>query len=195
VAGEWTKDLGKVPQGSQFETRFKLRNSISGEINLLTVLKSCACLSPELSKSTLAPGEETELVVQWRSGAFRGRSASDLIVVYVDAEGKRRGSRLRITADVIPDVDYSPASLVFQSGQKASREIIFKPGGQKALSLLTAACTHRAFQARLDVERGKVDVAFNPDEWPDEDASVELIIQTNSPNEPILRIPLRVATS
>lgn len=63
----------------------------------------------------------------------------------------------------------------------------------KEFAINRAWCTHRAFKAYLLPDEAKVEVSFDPTHWPEDRPKAFLRIETNSPNEPVIRIELTVA--
>ncbi len=65
-------DFGQVEYGQVLEYSFKLRNSGKEILEIKRVATSCACTTGKVEKEKLNPGEETNLVVKYDTGAMSG---------------------------------------------------------------------------------------------------------------------------
>jgi len=99
---------------------------------------------------------------------------------------------LRVEAEVIPDIEYQPRRLIFAPDRKASQVITFSPRLEPKAAVTRVYTSHRAFTARLLAGRSQVEVAFDPSQWPKENPMIELIVETNSDNERLIKIPVMV---
>jgi hypothetical protein len=192
LAVEPVLKLGERSQGEVIDAEFVLVNHCKCDIEIVNVVKSCSCSAYELAKSSLQSGEKTTLKVKWRTHASRGDFYSDLAIVYDKSDGGRDTSRVRLEADVVPDIRYEPVRLSFETGKKGEQVVAFFPGHQPDVTVVRAYCTHRAFQAQMHADSSGVRVTFDPALWPPDGPRVDLVVETTSPNEPVCRLPLVV---
>jgi len=68
-------DFGYVPQNSQVSRVFRLRNDGDDTLLITRVVPGCGCTKTPLEKSTLAPGENTELEIIFSTRTYSGRVA------------------------------------------------------------------------------------------------------------------------
>lgn len=72
VAEELTYDFGQMQVGTKLEHKFKIANDGDAPLELVAGKSTCKCTKFELGKTTLQPGEETVLHIQWH-GKFQDR--------------------------------------------------------------------------------------------------------------------------
>jgi len=199
VAEAPERDLGELGQGVTAEVEFRLVNRCRGPIKVVDVVKGCDCLSPEISKGLLTPGETATLKTRWETRARRGRTATEILVVYIRGDGSREAVPLKIKADVVPDYDVEAPDLVYGEGRPAERVVRFVPRRLPALALTGSSCTHPAFRAVLGADNATVAVRFDPARWsedvtdrPGDHPDAELLVRTSSASAPLCRVPLFV---
>jgi len=66
-------DFGYVPQNSEISRVFQLRNAGDDTLLITKVVPGCGCTKTPLQKSTLAPGESTELEIIFSTRTYSGR--------------------------------------------------------------------------------------------------------------------------
>lgn len=131
--------------------------------------------------------------ITWEIGTKRGKIGTNVEVFYIKSIGDApRKVTTKLIADVMPDLYYSPEELHFCRGRASKQSIIFSPGSLARCEVLDAQCTHRAFQLSLNRAERMLDIIFDPKLWSQDMESAQVIVKTNSPNEPICRIPLWV---
>jgi len=185
-------DRGELSQGEKVHATFDLVNHFPQPLEITKVVTGCTCSKAELSTKHVEPDDHLLLTVSWKTGTARGRSGTDLQVVFQLADGTRGSKILGIQGDVVPDVVYDPTEVVFINGKVASATVHFYPGRQKEFKIRKAFCNHAAFVAHLHGDES-VRVTFQPDKWLAEDRSKpNLIVETDSLNEPQMILPLRV---
>ena len=188
-----THDFGVVRQGSAVSVTFRLTNMASDPLRIMEVLSGCDCTSAEIPQHPLDPGETVEFPVTWKVGSRRNQVSSDLLILSSFAEGELSTSRLTLRANVESDVAYDPLSLTFKEGCPEKRIVTISPGAMKTLVLSKAYSTHRAFVAEVLPGARQVQVTFDPQQWESDIGTGCLIVETNSPNEPQCKVPLKVS--
>ena len=191
-------DVGEVGQGETKSVEFELVNHSSQPLEIKDVSTTCSCTNVNLAKRVLAPSERVTLTADWRTGASRGKRATDLVVLFTPADGPPDRITLSVQGTVAPDVQYSPDRLDFDQEAAATKTVTFSPGRLATAAVKKARCTHRAFTATLAEGSNDVAVSFDPAKWEVSDDSLPpgsigfLEVETTSPHEPICRIPLGV---
>ncbi len=69
---ETTYDFGKIKQGEIVKHIFKFKNDGENPLIISAAQASCGCTVPEYTKEPLAPGAESEIVVQFNSTGKMG---------------------------------------------------------------------------------------------------------------------------
>jgi hypothetical protein len=114
-----TRDFGKVFQKARLHADFQLSNRSRAPIKIAEVLKDCDCTDVKIRGRDLAPGQSTTISATWNTGTRRGRSGTQLVVLYTNPMGgSPRTLRIPMGADVIPDVTYFPSELDFAGGER-----------------------------------------------------------------------------
>jgi hypothetical protein len=184
--------FGEVDQGKTFTATFHLANRESESVKVVSITKNCDCTKPEMTKTSLGPGESADLKIEWKSGASRGEIESHIQVIYMKASGGApEKTVLRLAAIVIPDIACEPSELVFKEGVKETQQVTLSPR-HPDLKCLQAYCTQRAFKVVSGVENMRLSVSFEPARWAKDLRGAFLLIKTTNPTEPYVRIPIRV---
>ena len=68
-------DFGEINYGQVVEHVFKVKNTGSEILEIKRVATSCACTTAKISKEQISPGQETELMVTYNTGAMSGTHA------------------------------------------------------------------------------------------------------------------------
>jgi hypothetical protein len=187
------RNFGTVQQGQTVATSFTLVNKGPEGVRVVSVSKKCDCTDAKLEKYFINPGESTTLSVTWEIGAKRGKASSNVEVIYIiSTGGVPQELMTELTADVLPDLNFSPEELHFGSGLTNKQSIIYSPASFAKLEVLSAQCSHRAFQVVLNRIESRLEITFDPEIWPQDVDSAQVVVKTNSPNEPICHIPLWV---
>jgi hypothetical protein len=148
---------------------------------------------PEISKSSLGPGEGGDITAVWKTGRSRGRSRTVLSVVYaLDGGEKARRLTLSLHADVVPDLSCDPSVLSFHLGAAAKQVVFLHPAATKPIEVKRAYCAHRAFNAKLSADQSQVEVEFDPSLWVSGYGKSQLLLETDSANDPTCIVALGV---
>ncbi len=106
-----SRDFGAVARGQLLNYPFRVTNSTSATIRIANVRVSCGCTSAYAAQTTLAPGEETAVVVQMDTRRF---ASSKTVTVYVQFDQPRfEEVRLWVRANSRDDVFVTPEVLKF----------------------------------------------------------------------------------
>ncbi|MCI0404694.1 MAG: DUF1573 domain-containing protein [candidate division Zixibacteria bacterium] len=77
-----TWDFGFIPRGAKVTHNFLLKNAGNDTLRITNVRKSCGCTAAPLRKTTLPPGDTTQLEVTFSSGSYQGPVSK---AVYVES--------------------------------------------------------------------------------------------------------------
>ncbi len=192
IADRPVRDLGQLRQGAVVPIDFELTNRGRCSLVLKRVFKSCTCAEAELAQGALEPGESTTLKAVLQTGVARGAFAMRLGVAYQQEGTEEAFLPLQVVAEVTPDIQYDPQVVEFV-GEERTKVVTFSWDYDGEAPVKWAGPSHRAFRAEVRPDRATVDVTFDRQQWPASEApAVDLVVQTASKNESILRIPMRV---
>lgn len=65
-------DFGEIQYGDEVTHTFKIKNSGDEVLEIIKVATSCGCTSAEVSRKKINPGEYTDLLVTYDTGAMSG---------------------------------------------------------------------------------------------------------------------------
>ncbi len=75
-------DFGFIPRGAKVTHNFLMKNVGNDTLRITNVRKSCGCTAAPLRKTTLPPGDTTQLEVTFSSGSYQGPVSK---AVYVES--------------------------------------------------------------------------------------------------------------
>jgi len=99
VDEKYTWDFGKAKEGDILTHTFILKNESSKTLNIKNVNTSCGCTTSEVKKTSLEPGESTDIEVKFNSKGYLGPVQKFIYVNTDDVDNPV--IRLIIKADVI----------------------------------------------------------------------------------------------
>ena len=110
-------DFGPIMDVESYQTTFPFVNSGSGSLVIEQVKAGCGCTTPELEKKVFAPGEASEIRVNFKpKGA--GRQTKRITVYSNDPD--EPVITLAIKADITPFVTATPKMVRFQNATTGS---------------------------------------------------------------------------
>lgn len=139
VVGSPSVDFGEQPQKAELAHTFQLRNVSSMRVRVVEYRSSCSCMAtpPQTGgKLILAPGEQLDVPVTFKTGTQQSTATGTLIVSYgnlTETDDAINVSQLalRLTARITPPYRITPDVLDFGSvtdlspaGQTKSFEIV-----------------------------------------------------------------------
>ncbi len=98
TADSTTWDFGTVVAGTALVHTFVLTNTGTDALHITSVSTSCGCTVAQLAKSTLAPGESTNLTVTWHSS---GTGDSSKTVTVRSDDPANPQLQFSLTADLV----------------------------------------------------------------------------------------------
>jgi hypothetical protein len=106
LIGEPRYDFGVMAPGSEGEHLFKVKNVGQKELNLRIGASTCKCTVGDLNKSSLQPGEETDVKLSWtvKQGVREFTQSAQLITT----DPNHPAVTLQITGKVVGDFEYVP---------------------------------------------------------------------------------------
>jgi Protein of unknown function (DUF1573) len=118
-------NFGSVTNGVPVTHTFKIRNAGTGTLIIGGVNTSCGCTAAKPTKSTLAPGEESDIKVTFDTRFEKGPSTRTITVLTNDP--KHPQSELTLKGDVKVQVAANPSEIAFgnvKHGTEPTRQVL-----------------------------------------------------------------------
>jgi Protein of unknown function (DUF1573) len=196
---ELSRDFGAVPHGPTLTHPFRVVNRTNATVQIASVRVSCGCTTARILQSTLAPGQETAVVIEMDTRRFVGTKS---VTIYVQfSQPKFDEVRLVIQANSREDVYVLPETLAFGKIKRGvtdptSATVTFL--GNQNLQITGVSCDTNYVQLGFEQLRRsagevsyKLTAAMRPDapvgKW-----FTDVWIQNNNPASPRIRVPLTV---
>jgi Protein of unknown function (DUF1573) len=200
VPTEYEHDFGNIRQGVSAKVEFGLTNRTNQRVKIIGVHAQCECSNHSLSADDLAPSTAAKLNVEWKIKGRRGRSETQILVRYKRADGSGDSFQLSLTANVLPDYNVEPAELAIDPTRRESQLLRISTNRQNDFSILKAYSPVRAIQSRILPDKRQVAVSLDPRVWANNHAERTstdkstsfLVIETDSPNEPMHYVKLTI---
>jgi Protein of unknown function (DUF1573) len=196
---ELSRDFGSVPHGPTLTHPFRIVNRTNATVQIANVRVSCGCTTARVLQSTLAPGQETALLVEMDTRRFIGTKS---ITIYVQfSQPKFDEVRLWVQANSREDVYVQPETLAFGKIKRGTTDptsatVTFL--GNQNLQVTGVSCDTNYVRLGWEQLRRsagevsyKVTASMRPDAPPGK-WFTDLWIQTNNPAMPRIRVPLTV---
>lgn len=184
-------DFGTVGQLETLHAEYRFVNHFPSAVNIQEILKGCSCADVDFSPRRLEPNESGKLTISWRIGGRRGKATEVVTVIAVPEEtGGTAVVPVRLTAVVEPDVVCEPTEVRFERKQPGKQVLRFAPGRMSDVRILTTYPSLKALQATIDPGTGTVEVRFDPTKLDENDLSASVMVQTTSPKEPWVTVPV-----
>lgn len=191
-----TIDAGQTLARKPLEQTFQLKNTSSQTIRITEVAAACGCVRRHLSRNELPPGASTELLVAINlhtqpagpnSWSFTVRARTD--------QGPLPDLTLQVKADVRKEILLEPVSMVLITDNEATGKLqITDTRSGKSLSNLKARTGIPGVEVVPDEQMGQRQsfVVRVTATCPRGHHADELILTSNDPDYPELRLPLRI---
>lgn len=189
-------DFGKVFEGQKVDHVFRFQNGGDAPLIIDRVRSSCGCTAALVSSTSLAPGEVGEVRTSFDSNRFSGEVVKTIYLYTNDAGQSPTQFNLRGTVE--REIEINPGQLDLGSlpaGRGREARVEFTNRGPKELELLGVKSTLAEVTASIPQSRiapGK-SVAVVTKVAPKSGRgrlSGYLLVQTNSPHMPELRVPI-----
>jgi len=195
---ELSRDFGSVARGQIVTHPFRVANTTKNTVHISHVRVSCGCTSAQALQTTLAPGQETAILVQMDTRRFY---STKNVTVYVQFDQPRfEEVRLWVQANSRDDVSIQPDALAFgriKRGSSPSAQVTISFfGGQYEVTEVQCESNYVTPVCKLvRREGGEVSYQLAANLRPDAPAGkwfTDLWLKTNSPTMPKVRVPLTV---
>jgi hypothetical protein len=118
-------NFGSVTNGVPVTHTFKIRNAGTGNLIIGAVNTSCGCTAAKPTKTTLAPGEESEVKVTFDTRFDKGPATRTITVLNNDPKNPQ--AELTIKGDVKVQVAATPSEIAFgnvKHGTEPTRQVL-----------------------------------------------------------------------
>jgi hypothetical protein len=196
---ELAKDFGSVPRGPALVHHFRVANTTTAPINIASTRASCGCVTAQILKNHLLPGEETAILVRMDTTRFTGARSVTIYVVF--DRPSLDEARLLLSAVGRDDFTLSPDTLAFGQVRKASTGAVSTTitfYGQSPVQITDVRSETNYVRATVEeVSRKKNVVVYQLTAYLRNDAPVgrwfsDIWLKTNNTNLPQIRVPVTV---
>lgn len=196
---EFSKDFGSVPRGPTQKHSFRVVNNTRGNVRIASIRPSCGCVSTEVGKTQLKPGEVTHITALMDTTRFTGPRT---VTIYVQFDQPAfEEVRLWVQANARNDFALTPDTLAFGHIKRggtptASVQIFFYGSNETAIT--EVKCESNYIKPRVrEVRRLDSEVVYELTARLRADTPVgkwytDVWLKTNNPGMPQFRVPLTV---
>ncbi len=192
-------DFDALKQGDTAQAEFVLTNHYDSSVEIREVQAGCSCQEASITKKLLDPGDQAIVTVKWQVGGRRGKVTDSIWVTHSipgtqeDREAKQLGQlRLKLVADVQPEIAYDPVALTFRFGEPATATIQLKSGCRDRFTIKGVSSNSRCLSVVYFAPTQSVEVRYTPQDELDRGQGLEVLIDTDGEAEPRLHIPVRI---
>jgi Protein of unknown function (DUF1573) len=196
---ELSRDFGTVPHGPTLTHPFRIVNKTNATVQIASVRVSCGCTTARALQNTLAPGQETAILIEMDTRRFTGPKN---VTIYVQFTQPRFDEvRLWVQANSRDDVFVLPESLAFgkiKRGATGPTSATLTFLGNPNWQITGVACDTNYVQLSFEqMRRTNSEVAYKltASMRPDAPAGkwfTDVWVQTNNAASPRIRVPLTV---
>lgn len=168
-----------------------IANRGAESVSVSRVTKSCDCADVRVPMRPIAPGDRVLVGYDWDTRGKRGKTETTISIVY-----RSVGSNIEnvlpvvISGDVLPDYDFSPATVSLSNNARSSVSVDFT-GADAAFHLKSASSSHPAVETAIASTKRSVRLTLLPDKAPEEDwVPISVKIVTTSSAAPVCTIPV-----
>jgi hypothetical protein len=199
---ELSRDFGTVPRGPMLTHPMRVVNKTSGTIQITNVRVSCGCTAARALQTSLAPGQETAILIQMDTRKFVGPKTVTVFVQFSQANQPRFDEvRLTISSNSREDISILPESLSLgkvKRGDSATGSTTLTFVGNPRWEITSVTSDSNYAQPKVELikkEGGEVVYKLSATMRSDTPAGkwfTDVWVQTNNPNAPKIRVPLTI---
>jgi len=200
---EFTKDFGTTPRGPVLMHYFTIKNTTAQTVQIGQPRVSCGCVSTQLLKNSLAPGESTAVLAMMDTRRIPQAGVLKQVIVYVPFLAPTLEEvSLTVQAIARDDLVMTPDTLAFGTLRKgqggvASTKITFMSDPTWEVKEAVSTGAYIKPEAKLVSREGaavtyEVTARLDPS-CPVGDWTADVWLKTTNPAVEKLRIPVRVA--
>jgi hypothetical protein len=199
---EFVKDFGTTPRGPALTHYFQVKNTSTQPVTLGTARVSCGCVSANVLKNQLAPGETTAVVAVMDTRRIPQAGVTKTVTVYVPfLSPVLEEVELKVQAIARDDLVISPEGLAFgtvkkgKGGTATVKLTLYNFGGWQVSE---PQSTGQYVSAEVkQVNRQPAEVTYEltatlKDDCPAGNWTADVWVKTNAPGVERLRVPVTV---
>lgn len=197
---ELTRDFGAVPRGQVVTHPFRVVNNTGGNVVIRGVTVSCGrCSAARALQTSLAPGQETAILVSMMTNQFSGPKTITVLVQF--SQPRFEEVRIWVQSNSRDDVAFSSEYLNFgtvKRGKEAEGNLNVTFYGNPSIQVLEAKCdSNYVLPSVEEVRREGAEVVYRvsaklrPDTPPGKWFS-DIWLKTNNASLAKLRVPVTV---
>src|SRR5262245_22675890 len=195
---ELSRDFGSVPRGQQLMHPFRIVNNTNQPVRISGVSVSCNCVSTQILKNTLQPGEETAVVATMNTSIFLNTRT---VTIYVRFDQPRfQEVRLWVQANSREDVQFNPGNIAFgivkRGAKPESKMTITFLGGSTQVTDVKSESNY-VTPSMKQLKKATSESAYEitaklRDDTPAGKWYTDIWLTTNNPSMPRIRVPVTV---
>ena len=192
-------NFGRLSQGDTVSAEFVLTTHYEGRVDIRDVGAGCSCQETNVTKRSLEPGEHAVVFVKWNVGSRRGPIQDAIWVNHSippkpgEVEAKLPWQmRLRLLADVRPEILYEPQAVSFQGGVPGTATVQLAAGNPTAFNVKAVRSNSKCLGAEYNSATKQIVVRYTPQNELDYGQSIGIAVDTDVQAEPILHIPVQI---
>lgn len=203
VSGE-TVDWGDVPPSDLSET-VVIKNAGGDTLRLSGVDAACGCTTAPLHKTTLAPGDTTQIAVTVAAGNFTGPQHKTITIKSDDPERPNVvvGLKANIIRDIVADPGFFPAMGNITAGTEFTTKVKLSNTGSEAVTIKqpylsepVSAVVRFEPSAPVTIKPGdSIEVVAHVKPISAGTLNAEVVVPSNSKISPELRLTLAAAVA
>jgi hypothetical protein len=191
---------GDIKGGPPLVHTFELTHRGSGMLTITKLEAGCGCIRRTLSQAALKPGETAKLTVEINTLTQPdGPNRWPVVVGYATADGVRGELALAVGATISRQVIVNPPQIAFSTSGEATQAIAVTDRRRKGLTIVKAVSSSPHLTAAI----GKGELQANGNRTqsialrlaaatPAGHRDEMLVLQTDDPEYPEFRVPVRV---
>lgn len=197
VCDEPVFDFGTLDNHQVVEHTFTLRNEGDAALHILRAKPSCGCTVADISSKVIQPGEEATLLAKLNLQGRHGPQHKTVTVESNDPDTPRL--ILAMKGEAVALISVSPQTLInprLKPGEEALHELTVTSREDKPFEIESIETGNPAVQAEVrsgENAHQKVVAVKTPPDLPRDMVYGQLVIRTNSSQQPTLRVPYRFA--
>ncbi|MGL6074313.1 MAG: DUF1573 domain-containing protein [Fimbriiglobus sp.] len=187
--------LPQARTGPDLRHVFPLRNAGSHEITITKLESGCGCTKPTASRTTLKPGETSDVTLTIRTLTQPAGDQTWKARVEFSETGQVGVLELSVSAKLVREVSVTPPQLAISTTHTATQTITVTDIRTTKLQVLRATTTHPKLRLKASTTGVFTSELEVPAEFPVGHFQEEIILTTNDPTCPELHIPVTIVKS
>jgi len=199
---EKEKDFGVSPKGTVLIHYFRFTNNTKETVTLGQPRVSCGCVTPALTKNSLAPGESAAVVAYMDTKRIQYAGVTKTVIIYVPFHSPTfEEVSLKVTTVTRDDLMMSPDTLAFGTvtkgkGAKTSTKVTFTSDAKWKVNKASSTGGFVAVDFKEDTRNGNM-VTYEVTATLDKDCPAgnwtsDIYLETSNAAVAKLRVPVTV---